>query len=332
MDPVRQFVTAVARRLGAAETIRLCARALCLALGLAAALVFAERLFGIGVSVPGAIAAPVGAALVAGLAVGVARWPSVVAAALAADRRLGLDERLSSALAAGDGPMAGLLRGDAERHVAELDPAEGFPTRIPPSGRAVPLLAALAAIALLVPDLDVLGRGQARANRAAMRTAQLDAQATVRALKRRAESDAQAHTQQALDEVLRALENAETGPDLRRAIEEARAAAKPTPDAAAADRELLRQAREALERLRARLGSSGHPSPKPESARGASAGSPFVRPHKPPEPKPSTLVTSLIEARAEADRAVARDNVPWRYRAVVKRYFTPETRSPRPGK
>jgi hypothetical protein len=39
---------------------------------------------------------------------------------------------------------------------------------------------------------------------------------------------------------------------------------------------------------------------------------------------------SLVAARDSAEQAASGDDVPWRYRAIVKRYFSPEKDSPRP--
>jgi len=87
-------------------------------------------------------------------------------AARAADRALGLSDRLSSALELGraDGPWAEAVSRDAERHAADLAAARVFPIRATwPARLLVPAAIVLVLVALL-PSADLLGR---RARRAA---------------------------------------------------------------------------------------------------------------------------------------------------------------------
>ena len=288
---VRPFVRAVQWRVGVGESLRLGTWGLCAALGVATALVVAERLLAVGVSVGGAVVVPVAVAGVLALGLGLARWPGQMAAALRADSRLGLEERLSSALAVGESPMAALVRADATRHVQGVEAGAWFPVRCPAAARALPLLAAVLVIAVLVPELDVLGIGEARRLAAARAGASGDPS------RRQPRNGA---TQPAV--VLPATPNGGTAlaPESR-----GPAAVGPKRASTADDNSTGRGAQEAFVRKAA-------------------------APARPAEVV--KLVESLAEARAAAEGAMAREGVPWRYRAVVKRYFSPEQDSVWPGR
>lgn len=363
MDAVRQFVRAVRWRLGVGGLLGLGARSLCAALGVATALAVAERLLAPGVSVVAAAFVPVLVAVALAVVLGAARWPRMMAAALRADGWLGLDERLSSALAAGEGPMAELVRADAARRIDTIDLTTSFPVTWPTSARAVPLLGALLVVALLVPELDLAGWGRARSVRVeaalAARAAAGQAQGRLQALRDSARRQGLGEAAKALDWTARELaaagepgarpREARAAADrvalavdtARRANDEAQAKAE-TPDERDRRRRaagLLAQAARAAEQFREQVGgqSSSHPTrPLTRDGSDTSPGAQqaFVRKPPPtaPAPKVATLVDNLIGARAAADEAMARDDVPWRYRAIVKRYFSPDENSFRPGR
>jgi hypothetical protein len=86
------------------------------------------------------------------------RRPSLLKAALEADKRLRLHERLTSSfeLAEVEGPMIEAVHLDARRHLAHLDIRKSFPYRPPRSGRwlAIPLIVFGLAY-LLLPEFDL---------------------------------------------------------------------------------------------------------------------------------------------------------------------------------
>jgi len=106
-----------------------------------------------------AYAALAGAALAAAYGLFAART-GIFAAAVEADRELGLAERLSSALdVTGDtSPVAQAVVEDARRVAARVRPAERFPVKLPArSWRAAAALAVLAGV-LSMPQFDFFGR------------------------------------------------------------------------------------------------------------------------------------------------------------------------------
>lgn len=104
------------------------------------------------------------ASILAGIAVtiglGILRWaalPDVLGLARRAERRYGLDERLSTALEVHDSdhrsaPMSLALLADAE-HRGAFDPAGVIPFRLSPVAWAVPALLAAALVLGLLPEL-----------------------------------------------------------------------------------------------------------------------------------------------------------------------------------
>jgi len=291
MMPVERFARSARWRLGADALMRRGAWALCAALGVAAALVVAERLLAVGVAEEVAVVLPLAVTLALAFAVSVARWPREMAAAVAADQQLRLDERLSSALAAGEGAMADLVREDAARHLDGISPAEAFPVRWPAVARLVPLLGAVLVLTLLVPDLDLLGIGEARRLAAARGGGQ-------------GVGGRPAH-------------GTRTGPGTDPRI--VQPAGVGTGTAVSPDT-----------RQPAGVGPTG------ASTRDAGVGEPhasnaFVReaPAVSAPAKVTALAEGLAAARAAAEEAMARDGVPWHYRGVVRRYFSPDGASER---
>ena len=81
-------------------------------------------------------------------------------AAATADERAGWNERISSAMSleSAERPMEAALLEDADDRLRRRTPSELIPLRVPRELRYVPLVAVLvAAVAFLVPDLDLLG-------------------------------------------------------------------------------------------------------------------------------------------------------------------------------
>ena len=110
------------------------------------------------------------------------RRPTLVQAALAADRRFGLKERLTSSyelgLAERQGPMVDALHEDARAHAGSVNVHAGFPLHAPGHVRWLALPLALYLVGhLMLPEFDLFGL-QAR---------QLEEQRVVRARQARAE-------------------------------------------------------------------------------------------------------------------------------------------------
>jgi hypothetical protein len=110
---------------------------------------------------PAALAMGVAAALATGLAL----WnrPSTINAALEADNRLGLRERLTSSLELDgvDAPMVQELHADARSHVSRINVGRDFPVKPPRALRwvAAPAVAFLL-IYTLMPEWDLLGHNE----------------------------------------------------------------------------------------------------------------------------------------------------------------------------
>ncbi len=156
-DPLVASLQRVRRRLALQQWIHFSIRSLWYSLSACVAAVVLVKLFP-------ALGEPqflclallaLGLATAAGLAV--RRRPRLVDAALEADRRLGLDERLTSSLALADreGGMYTALHADARRHLAQLDVVRAFPLVPPRSTRWLLVPLAAVVLASLMPELDV---------------------------------------------------------------------------------------------------------------------------------------------------------------------------------
>lgn len=89
--------------------------------------------------------------------------PTLLDAAMAADRRLGLKERLTSSLALhqADGPMIAALHADARAHLERLHIRRDFPLLIPARLRWAAAAAVVYGVAyLLFPEFDLFGYQQ----------------------------------------------------------------------------------------------------------------------------------------------------------------------------
>jgi tetratricopeptide (TPR) repeat protein len=180
------MLSAGARRLRANDALRAGSFAALGALAAMALLVLAQRLFPMAAPLPkesalaflrmsswalwtmlGLVLVPLAAAAVA-----YARSrKNVLSAALAADERLGLRARLSSAVAleaatAGASPMSPALFADARSHAVALEVSREFPLRLPRAALFLPpALIALGLALVFVPQRDLSGRpGQADPN------------------------------------------------------------------------------------------------------------------------------------------------------------------------
>ena len=339
MDRTTAVVRTIGWRLGAQALLESAVLWLSLGLGAAAVLVLAERLLSLGASVLFLAAVPIAAACTLAAARGLVRWPDSATAALRADARLGLAERLSSSLAAGHGPMSDLLRRDATRHAEAIEPRESFPVRLPPRARAVAPLAVALAVALLLPPLDLLGWGAAREARArAVGEATRDAHDALGAISRSAREQGLSRPAEAVARVQAALASpddaeARAQAELDAAMDAnaaARGASAADPRALAQlDREddVLRRAARELERWRRRLAAARAAAAMgagSDTAAGAGRQFRFVRsdPSATHGPDAKTPETRPLAARPAATAAMTHDSVPWRYRVVVQRYFS----------
>jgi hypothetical protein len=357
----------VARRLGAQALLDAAARWLFAGLGVAALLVLAERLLSLGMDVGLVVAAPALASCLAGVSAGLARWPRLGAAAMAADARFGLHERLSTALGAAGGPMASLVCADASRRVAAIDLRMSLPVSAPRFWRAAALGVLALTIAVFMPAMDLLGLSAARRVRAAQRAAvrvatdaALASLGRIAAGERGQQPNRAATTLSRIDRGLAQLLGPKASVAQARAVAERLEAelegakrANEAAQRAATDygrreqlqdeRDTLRSAEQVVERWRrdlegaARSGTQPHKDGSDEKKRGVepkgAKAHPFVRDHEPvPAPREAAEVESAMRAaRAAADAVLRRGVVPPRYRAAVRRYFSRDDELPRPG-
>ncbi len=349
MAELEATVRTIARRLGFQALLRAAILGLTLGLGLAALLVLAQRLLCFAASPATLALVPLLVAAASALAAGISRWPRAEEAALRADARLGLRERLTSALTAGTGPVPDLLRADAENRAAAIDVRGLFPVRWPRRAVLLPILGAALVVALLLPPLDLLGWQTARQARAAARDAARQAAITARKelarLARRAGKQGLGDAAQAVgsaersaEAVLRANAPEEIRQAAVQAAKELEKSLKAQQAARSADggkaRQLLQQALRAVNDWRRQAGGPSPEGPPGDVARpAASPTSPRVIREQPTPPEPEAaaeLDQRLVEAGATAEVAQARERVPWRYRGVVQDYFSPTPSPHRP--
>ncbi len=176
MDTLPVALRRVRRRLTVQQWIGFIAKATFLASALACVWLFLTKLFPmLGDPVPiffGLTAAGVLAASV----LAILRRPSLVRAALEADERLTLHERLTSSyeLAGSEGPMVDALHRDARAYLQRVNIERAFPYLVPRYGRwlVVPLLV-FGLANMLLPEFDLLGHrereAEARARAQAVR-------------------------------------------------------------------------------------------------------------------------------------------------------------------
>ena len=173
MGMIQDRLRPVQVRMGLNRFLTQVLKGLALGWGCAAGLLFLDRLLGFGIPMAwapwAATAAPLGAAALAAWS----RRATLGQAALLSDERLGLAERLSSALwISGDTPtpMEAAVMADAEGRAARLSPSLACPVSLPRrrGWMAGAALAALA-LALCLPSWDLLGRRAAAEARAKAR-------------------------------------------------------------------------------------------------------------------------------------------------------------------
>lgn len=160
MDAIRSAIARARLRMIVQATLQWWGWALLAAATLGAALVLFERL--VAVPVPGWVyLVLLAAAAVAGPVIAWLRRPDQAHVAAVLDHRLGLKDRLGTALFAqglGDQPLARHVVADAERATAELRLAEAVPFGLGRVWAAAPAAGALAlALALGLPQYDLLG-------------------------------------------------------------------------------------------------------------------------------------------------------------------------------
>ncbi len=156
----RLRLIAVSRRLGVC---------LLIALGSATLVAAADKLIYLGIDAVGTalvfVLVGIAAALVWTFAEHrVGKVPADLRAAIEADRLLGLNDRLTSAvqLERSDGPWAEAITRDAAARVRDVRPADVFPFHLPLSMRlSLPAVIVFAVIAVL-PPADLLGRMERR--------------------------------------------------------------------------------------------------------------------------------------------------------------------------
>ena len=171
MDPVRVLIDRAARRLGVSLAARLVARALLAVAAAECVLIVADRLFFLGTIAgtgarfvsPAVLGVLAAAALGAAAVFAYRRWPRPDTTAIEIDNRLGLAERISSALAVAksDLPMAQAVVADARAYAKNVPLSQAFPFRFRREYGGVLGVAALAAgLAAWMPQYDLLARKQ----------------------------------------------------------------------------------------------------------------------------------------------------------------------------
>lgn len=160
MDHLGSAVTRARRRLGVQQGLEMAASGVVWSAGACVLWLLVVRLFprlDFGGVVYGAI---VGCALVGSLGMAVRRWPSVLLASLEVDRRLALEERVTSSmqLAGHEGPMVEALHADARNQLAGKNIGAAFRLHPPASlKRAAIVFAVFAPLYVLMPEMDLFG-------------------------------------------------------------------------------------------------------------------------------------------------------------------------------
>ncbi|MFP4145801.1 MAG: hypothetical protein ACLFV3_11730 [Phycisphaeraceae bacterium] len=175
MDPIIQLIRRTRRRQFAGGVLRWLGRLGAAAAGVAAVVILTDRLL-LAAELPvwpwGVVA---GVVVVAAVIVAWMRRPSEEAAAELLDRRLGLKDRIGSAVWArqhADEPMAAAVMEDARRSAAGRKASEAVRVRLTRSWAWMVPMVALAAGLWWLPEMDLLGqaatrqRQQARAEQA----------------------------------------------------------------------------------------------------------------------------------------------------------------------
>jgi len=220
----------------------LCAASRALAVGLAAALalIVAHKLFDLGSSLYLIAATLALLAALSGAAWALARRPHTLHTALLLDRRLGLDERLASAVcaAADPRPMAAALRADAAARLNRDAIDRAIPAEMPRAARWLPVLVAAAVLAAaLLPAFNLRTRGDRRLHREDGVRRQVAAlRRWASAFAQQAARDGDLNAERFARELQKLLKSTETRAGVIRALQAARADAEkirkqmPAPD------------------------------------------------------------------------------------------------------
>ena len=216
MKSVREVVKRSALRMGLDRGSQLLGWCLVVVAGAAGVGVLADRLLFLGRPVTYGILAVAGVTLVVLVVLTVRRWPRPIAAAIEVDRRLGLAERISSALAVEgwQDPMARAVVEDARGYASRVPVAETFPLRWHRQYWVALGLALLAlGLSAYMPQYDLLARRarlqELEKERAAVRREARRMRRELNKLKRQVElgdfEEAQAHLERT-EEVIRRME------------------------------------------------------------------------------------------------------------------------------
>ncbi|MDX9973014.1 MAG: hypothetical protein RBU21_08495 [FCB group bacterium] len=162
MDTLSVVLRRIRRRMAFQQWLAFNVEALMMSLTLCVAICMLTRLFPSVLDPTYIYVACVALGVLAATGWAVYRRPKLLDAALEADKRLGLQERLSSSLSLEgvEGPMVEAVHADARGRLAQVDAAKAFPYYPPRAARwlAVPVLAFAAAS--FVPELDLFGLQQ----------------------------------------------------------------------------------------------------------------------------------------------------------------------------
>ncbi|GEM_PF-2406306 len=169
MSVIQDRLRPVQMRMGVNRFLTDALKGLVLGWSIAAVLLLLDRILGFGIPLAWVPVAATVAPLAAAAISAWARRASLRQAAVLADGRLGLAERLSSALlVSGRTPMEAAVLADADRHLGRLRPDAACPMVL--STRRVRVAAAIALAALVgvlcLPSWDLLGRQAAADARA----------------------------------------------------------------------------------------------------------------------------------------------------------------------
>ncbi|HRK34901.1 MAG TPA: hypothetical protein PLJ47_09940 [Candidatus Hydrogenedentes bacterium] len=161
MDPLLNALRRLRMRLFVVQWARAVVLGLIVSTALACVWLMLARLFPSLGNIAPVSAGLILVALVLATAYAIWKRPSVLKAALEADQRLGLQERITSSLqlSKSDGPMVNAVHEDARKQLARLDYTREFPLTTPRAIRWLALPVALYLVAyLLLPEFDLFGQ------------------------------------------------------------------------------------------------------------------------------------------------------------------------------
>jgi len=158
LDPLVPTLRRLRRRLSIQRWLRLNLEGLLFSLSACCVWVFASKLFPVLGNPMPVCGGLVGLGIVAQTVVAIRGRPGLIDAALDADGRLGLKERLTSSLelAGAEGEMVAAVHTDARRHLGRLDVGKDFPYKLPRSSRMLGIPILLFGLVNILPSLDLL--------------------------------------------------------------------------------------------------------------------------------------------------------------------------------